>query len=107
MPVLVYAMKHFLAPLLPAITAFAKLGFPLRASEAPRWSAERAGAWSARQPCLAGCNYVPGTAINQLEMWQADTFDLAQARDRGRAEVTSSETFVPTFSPTALHHEIL
>lgn len=26
---------------------------------------------------LVGCNFIPSTAINQLEMWQADTFDPA------------------------------
>lgn len=40
-----------------------------------RWSAEKANAWYARQPWLVGCNFSPSTAINQLEMWQADTFD--------------------------------
>lgn len=39
------------------------------------WSAKRANDWYARQPWLVGCNYTPSTAINQLEMWQADTFD--------------------------------
>lgn len=40
-----------------------------------RWTAEEANAWYARQPWLVGCNFSPSTAINQLEMWQADTFD--------------------------------
>lgn len=40
-----------------------------------RWSAERANAWYERQSWLVGCNFIPSTAINQLEMWQADTFD--------------------------------
>ena len=40
-----------------------------------RWSAERANAWYKTQPWLVGANYIPATAINQLEMWQADTFD--------------------------------
>ncbi|MHB8900493.1 MAG: glycoside hydrolase family 5 protein [Thermoguttaceae bacterium] len=40
-----------------------------------RWSAEEANAWYARQPWMVGCNFSPSTAINQLEMWQADTFD--------------------------------
>ena len=31
--------------------------------------------WYAKQPWLVGTNYIPATAINQLEMWQADTFD--------------------------------
>jgi hypothetical protein len=41
----------------------------------PRWSAERAHEWYSRQPWLVGCNFIPSTAINQLEMWQAETFD--------------------------------
>ncbi|MFM7205339.1 MAG: cellulase family glycosylhydrolase [Planctomycetaceae bacterium] len=45
-------------------------------ADAPgRWSAERAAEWSARQPWLVGANYIASTAINQLEMFQADTFD--------------------------------
>ena len=40
-----------------------------------RWSADQAHAWYRQQPWLVGCNYIPSTAINQLEMWQADTFD--------------------------------
>lgn len=40
-----------------------------------RWTAEEANAWYAKQPWLVGCNFSPSTAINQLEMWQADTFD--------------------------------
>jgi hypothetical protein len=51
------------------------LGATLRAE--PRWSRERAQAWAKRQPWLVGCNFIPSTAINQLEMWQADTFDAA------------------------------
>jgi len=39
------------------------------------WSAEKAKAWYAQQPWLVGANFAPSTAINQLEMWQADTFD--------------------------------
>src|SRR5258708_4191450 len=39
------------------------------------WSECAAKEWYARQPWLCGCNYLPATAINQLEMWQADTFD--------------------------------
>ncbi|HUA14348.1 MAG TPA: 1,4-beta-xylanase [Verrucomicrobiae bacterium] len=41
-----------------------------------RWSVERANDWYAQQPWLVGSNFIPSTAINQLEMWQADTFDL-------------------------------
>jgi hypothetical protein len=42
---------------------------------AGRWSPERANAWYDSLPWLVGCNYYPATAINQIEMWQASTFD--------------------------------
>jgi hypothetical protein len=40
-----------------------------------RWTAEQANAWYGRTPWLVGANYTPASAINQLETWQADTFD--------------------------------
>ncbi len=40
-----------------------------------RWTPEKANAWYAAQPWLVGCNFSPSTAINQLEMWQAETWD--------------------------------
>jgi len=40
-----------------------------------RWSIEQANEWYASQPWLVGCNFIPSNAINQLEMWQAETFD--------------------------------
>lgn len=39
------------------------------------WTPSEALAWYSDQPWLVGCNYCPSTAINQLEMWQAETFD--------------------------------
>jgi hypothetical protein len=42
-----------------------------------RWNAEKANAWYRDKGWLVGCNFVPSSAINQLEMWQVDTFDLA------------------------------
>jgi hypothetical protein len=39
------------------------------------WSAERTRDWYEAQPWLVGANFVPSTASNQLEMWQAETFD--------------------------------
>ena len=41
-----------------------------------RWSEAKANSWYKKQPWLVGCNFIPSTAINQLEMWQAGTFDL-------------------------------
>jgi len=46
------------------------------ASDGRVWSMERADAWYAKQPWPVGSNFIPSTAINELEMWQADTFDL-------------------------------
>jgi hypothetical protein len=43
-----------------------------------RWTEQKANAWYAQQPWLVGSNYVPGSAINQLEMWQEATFDPAE-----------------------------
>jgi hypothetical protein len=45
-------------------------------AQAP-WSAEKAHQWYAQQPWITGANFIPSTAVNQLEMWQADTFDPA------------------------------
>ena len=42
---------------------------------ASRWSVEQAQAWGINTPWLRGANFNPSTAINQLEMWQAETFD--------------------------------
>ena len=42
-----------------------------------RWSVERARKWAKERPFLFGANFTPSTAINQLEMWQAETFDAS------------------------------
>ena len=41
------------------------------------WTKAKAKTWYDAQPWLVGANYTPATAINELEMWQADTFDAA------------------------------
>src|SRR5271154_4453809 len=52
-----------------------------------RWSQQKANDWYAKQPWLVGSNFVPADAINQLEMWQADTFDPQTIdRELGYAE---------------------
>ncbi|MBI9086496.1 MAG: cellulase family glycosylhydrolase [Desulfobacterales bacterium] len=42
-----------------------------------RWSAKRANDWYAGLPWLVGCNFIPSTAVNPIEMWQKETFDPA------------------------------
>src|SRR6185312_9692065 len=49
--------------------------FPSRAAGLERWSSAHAQSWYAAQPWILGSNYVPSDAINELEMWQAATFD--------------------------------
>ena len=45
------------------------------AAQREKWSEQQARDWYAQQPWLIGSNYNPASAINQLEMWQADSFD--------------------------------
>jgi hypothetical protein len=44
-------------------------------AQTARWPEQKANAWYAQQPWLVGSNYVPKSAIDQLEMWQDATFD--------------------------------
>jgi endo-1,4-beta-mannosidase len=51
------------------------------------WTTEQAHQWYQQWEWLRGSNFIPSTAINQLEMWQADTFDPATIdRELGWAE---------------------
>ena len=52
-----------------------------------RWSPQQAWDWHQSQPWLVGFNYVPSTACNTTEWWQAETFDPATIdRELGWAE---------------------
>ena len=52
-----------------------------------RWTEARADQWYQKQPWLVGANFVPANAVNELEMWQADTFDPVEIdRELGWAE---------------------
>jgi hypothetical protein len=52
-----------------------------------KWSAAKAAEWYRKLPWISGANYLPSTAINQLEMWQAETFDTTTiAREFGWAK---------------------
>ena len=45
------------------------------AQHVERWPAAKANEWYAQQPWLVGANYVPSDAINELEMFQAATWN--------------------------------
>jgi len=40
-----------------------------------RWTEAQANGWYEKQPWPVGANFLPSTAINELEMWQSESFD--------------------------------
>ena len=63
-------IKHFFAAFL-----LLAVSLNLNAQSGNRWSAEKAKEWYAGHNWINGANFIPSNAINQLEMWQAETFD--------------------------------
>ncbi|MFN7138383.1 MAG: 1,4-beta-xylanase [Limisphaerales bacterium] len=64
-------------PLIALLLLLVGCSTPQRQTVQPRerWTEQQANAWYAKQPWLVGCNFSPSSAINQLEMWQAETWD--------------------------------
>jgi len=57
------------------------------------WSRDRAAAWYGAQRWIVGANYVPASAVNQIEMWRADTFDPERIdRELGLAQDVGMNT---------------
>ena len=51
------------------------------------WTKEQANEWYKDKGWLRGSDFIPSSAINQLEMWQAETFDTTTInRELGYAE---------------------
>ena len=62
-------------------------------ADTQQWSPAKANAWYAKQRWLVGSNYIPTDAINQLEMWQADTWNPEQIdKELGWAEAIGMNT---------------
>src|ERR1700730_804882 len=62
-------------------------------AQSPRWSESTANSWYQEQPWLVGSNFIPTNAINQLEMWQAETFDPQEIdKELGWAEGIGMKT---------------
>src|SRR5450631_3805394 len=58
-----------------------------------RWTEKQATKWYAKQPWPVGSNYITSNAINQIEMWQSDSFDPQQIdRELGWAESIGMNT---------------
>ncbi len=63
-------IKHLAVVILLVVNAL-----NVKAQNAERWSVEKANKWYSEHAWISGANFIPSTAINQLEMWQAATFD--------------------------------
>jgi len=58
-----------------------------------RWTEDKASAWYSAQPWPVGANFLPSNAINELEMWQPETFDPTTIdRELGWAEAIGMNT---------------
>ncbi len=78
-----HPMRKWLSPLLATLLAVAPMA---HASDTARWTPAQADAWYAKQQWLVGSNYATSNAINQLEMFQPETFDpVAIDRELGWA----------------------
>jgi len=61
--------------------------------QSSRWTPEQASLWYQHQPWLVGSNFIPSDAINELEMWQAATFDPAEIdKELGWAQALGMNT---------------
>ena len=90
-------MKLKTSGLITLFTLAVLLFFSCRTSNKPKekndtgeisvWSVEKAREWGKNLPWFRGSDFIPSTAINQLEMWQAETFDSVTIdRELGWAE---------------------
>jgi hypothetical protein len=44
-------------------------------AQTPQWTPSAAADWYTRQPWIVGANYIQSNTVNQIEMWQPETFD--------------------------------
>jgi hypothetical protein len=75
------------------VIVFALLGSSRLRAQTSRWSEDKAKSWYDQQSWLVGSNYIPADAINELEMWQAQSFNAAQIdKELGWAESLGMNT---------------
>ena len=58
-----------------SLAAFLLISLVAIAGAQERWTEEQANKWYVQQGWPVGANFLPSSAINELEMWQAETFD--------------------------------
>jgi len=57
------------------------------------WPTDKAWTWYGQHPWLVGCNFVPSTAVNDIEMWQKESFDpVTIDRELGWAQALGFNT---------------
>ena len=75
------------------VIAFTLLNSGRLRAQTSRWTEDKAKSWYEQQSWLVGSNYVPTDAINELEMWQAQSFNAAQIdKELGWAESLGMNT---------------
>src|SRR5450432_1265263 len=80
-------LKHYMKKIIIVVLVFQISQLLNAQPERPVWSKTKAGNWYVLQGWLRGCDFIPSTAINQLEMWQESTFDTATiSRELGYAK---------------------
>jgi hypothetical protein len=81
--------RHFFI----ACCAVSFLAYSQEPAAPERWSQDKANSWYADEPWLVGSNYVPDYAENELDMWQADTFNPKEIdRELGWAQKIGMNT---------------
>lgn len=71
-----------------------------------RWTEEKACQWGEKWGWRSGCDYIPATAINQIEMWQESSFDPATIdKELGWAEELGFTTMRVYLSSVVWKHE--
>jgi len=71
-----------------------------------QWTPEQAQEWYAQQGWLSGCDYIPATAINQIEMWSEETYDHDQIdKEMGWAEDLGFRTMRVFLSSVVYNHD--
>jgi len=80
-------MKIKLLGAIAVIILFLSSGCQTNNNQGQKWSEKQAAEWFAKVGWLRGSDFIPSTAINQLEMWQKETFDTTTInRELGWAE---------------------
>ena len=86
-------MRRLTIALIAVLVAISGLPASSAHAQTNRWTEQKANEWYAQQPWLVGSNYIPKSAINELEMWQDATFDPEQIdKELGWAEAMGMNT---------------